>query len=161
MESTKILLVCIDKFRLKKVIDVSQSTRHHSRSAKTVLGGSKWRKLSTSDKLSTQPTDTDLNTWIGIIHPVLHKLKANTVLKKRWCNYYFIGQSKFQSRYSLPMQIFLSNRTNSQFKAQQHAVRKWLLLLSDSWTDRMLQYCWLITMICRPDCFISYQGPPV
>ena len=48
-------------------------------------------------------------------------------------------------------------------EAERHVARKWLLLLSNSWTDRALQYCWLITMINRslcftPGLFISYRG---
>ena len=48
------------------------------------------------------------------------------------------------------------------FKAQCHSGSKWMPLPSNRQTDRMLQYCWLITMIRRSACFttnpfISYQ----
>ena len=49
--------------------------------------------------------------------------------------------------------IFLSSRT-------MLCCRKWLLLLSNSWTDRtlLLQYCWLITMISHSAWFTSYPS---
>ena len=42
-------------------------------------------------------------------------------------------------------------------KTQRDAARKWLLLLSNSWTDMTLQYCWLITVISHSPCFTSNQ----
>ena len=73
-----------------------------------------------------------MNKWIGITHLALHKLKANTVLKKCCCNYYLIGQRSFSPRTAYPCKIFLNSRTNynsvnsALVRAQRHAIRKWL-----------------------------------
>ena len=81
-----------------------------------------------------------MNKCIGITDLALHKLMANTVLKKYCCNYYLIGQWSFSPGTTYPCKIFLRSRTNHNsvfgmlVKAQCNAVRKWLLLLSNSWT---------------------------
>ena len=55
------------------------------------------------------------------------------------CNNYLIGHWGFSPGTPIPCKIF----------------RRWLLLLSNSYTDRTSQYFWLITMISCP--LISYQ----
>ena len=60
---------------------------------------------------------------------------------------------EFQSTSAYPCKIFLSSRTNynavnwALVNAQRNAARKWLPLLGNSWTDRTLPCCRLITMI--------------
>ena len=99
--------------------------------------------------------------WIGIICLALRKLMANTVLKKCCRDYYLIGQRSFSPGTAYPCKIFLSNRTNyssvngTLVEAQRDSARKWLLLLSNSWTDMTELYCCLITMINHSAYFTS------
>ena len=99
---------------------------------------------------------------MGMTHLGLHKLMASTVLELCCGTSCLIGQWSISLGTACPCKIFLSSRIKKNslndllVKAPHNAARKWLLLLSNSWNDRTLQHCWLITMIRSSTCFTSY-----
>ena len=85
---------------------------------------------------------------------------ASTVLDLCCCNYSCGWSIMFLFRYSLPMQSlckqlnqFIIQENGTMVIAQHNAARKWPLYLNSSWTDRLLQHCWLVTMIIRSACY--------
>ena len=107
--------------------------------------------------------------WFGITNLAAHKLLENTALKCCCCNYFMNGQwSSYSPATVYPCKSFLNTMTNYNLvNATYMYMLHWSkhnvmlpengwLLLSNSLTDRTLQYCWLITMISRSACFTSY-----
>ena len=95
-----------------------------------------------------------------------HKLMANFVMGAVLLYQLSEWSTKFSPGTAYPCKFFLCSQTNynsangTLVKAQCNAAGKWLLLLSNSWTDitLLLQYCWLITMISHSAWFTSYPS---
>ena len=83
---------------------------------------------------------------------------AKNVCMMFFSHLHSIGLRSFSPGTVHQCQLFLSRRTNynsvnwALVNAPCDVARKWLLLLGNSWADRMLPYCWLRTMISQSSC---------
>ena len=106
--------------------------------------------------------------WIGITHLALHTLMANTLLGQ-WCwidiwlgNAVSVQVQLTHAKSFLAAGPIIIKQIACWSKRNPLLPKKRLLFPSHSWTERMLQYCWLTTLISRSACltpnpFISNQ----